>query len=510
MATNKRNEELSLDDSIKQNTKGQPILGVLEGPCADIINATRNGRRYKEELWEKVFENPIVKEYFNCGGIPGELGHPADRTETDMEKIAIMMPEPPKKNSKGQLTARFDILDTPNGRIAYTLAKYGYKLGVSSRGSGDTYIDADGNESVDADTYDFQAFDLVLLPAVQAARLKMVESLKENQSNFKTAICEALNRSTDDEKKIMTETLNNLKIDYLPEKVNNIESEQETNPVDNVEGTLVEDLQKALTKNQELESQILSLQEKLSVSYAKEAKMEEEVDKYKRAVEGLKSNVSNTKALESKITHLNEELTANKQTSTDKDSKIACLTESVEQSKNYNKQLNEQIKAKDKTISLLESKVRELRNQIDEANESSVEKERVLNEQLADLQKDLKIKTSNYSQKLNDSNLLVEKYKKIAKTAVDKYIDVQATKLGISSNEIKNKLSESYSFNDIDKACEALQEYKLNINSLPFEVDNKTIFKINESKDPIIPTRKQQEIEDDTFLFNLANNFMSK
>jgi hypothetical protein len=60
------------------------------------------------------------------GGIPGELDHPEDRTEIDSSKIAIIMPEAPKKNDKGQLVAYFDILDTPNGRIAYQLAKYGF------------------------------------------------------------------------------------------------------------------------------------------------------------------------------------------------------------------------------------------------------------------------------------------------------------------------------------------------------------------------------------------------
>ena len=134
----KTNEELSLDDSVKVNDKGNPILGRLQGPCADFLQPTRNGRKYDESLWEKVFNDPIVKEYFDCGGIPGELDHPADRTETCSEKIAIIMPEPPKKNKDGQLIASFDILDTPNGRITYTLAKYGYKLGISSRGSGDT------------------------------------------------------------------------------------------------------------------------------------------------------------------------------------------------------------------------------------------------------------------------------------------------------------------------------------------------------------------------------------
>ena len=40
----KRNEELVLDDSIKINNRGEAILGVLEGPCADVINPTRNER----------------------------------------------------------------------------------------------------------------------------------------------------------------------------------------------------------------------------------------------------------------------------------------------------------------------------------------------------------------------------------------------------------------------------------------------------------------------------------
>ena len=94
-------EELQLNDTIKTSGKGEAILGVLEGPCADFLNPTRNGRMYDESLWEKVFNNPIVNEYFECGGIPGELDHPADRLETCSEKIAIMMPEKPKKDSNG-------------------------------------------------------------------------------------------------------------------------------------------------------------------------------------------------------------------------------------------------------------------------------------------------------------------------------------------------------------------------------------------------------------------------
>lgn len=45
-----KKEELVLDDSVKQNKSGQPILGRLEGICADFISPTRNGRKYDESL----------------------------------------------------------------------------------------------------------------------------------------------------------------------------------------------------------------------------------------------------------------------------------------------------------------------------------------------------------------------------------------------------------------------------------------------------------------------------
>ena len=173
-------------------TKKKGVLGTLFGVIADTVLPTRNNRRYTEALWDKVFSDDIVKEQIANGGIFGELGHPVDRTETDMEKIAIVMPEVPKKNSEGKLEARFDILDTPNGRIAKTLADYGYKLGISSRGNGDIVEDFEsGEDFVDEDTYDFQAFDLVIVPACKDARLSLVESFN-NDSKFKTAIREQL------------------------------------------------------------------------------------------------------------------------------------------------------------------------------------------------------------------------------------------------------------------------------------------------------------------------------
>ena len=195
-------------ESFKYSTeKSNPaVLGVLEGPCADIQDPTRNGRKYPESLWEKVFASPIVNEMLENGGIFGESQHPVDRQEVDTEKIAIAMKEKPiKKNN--QLWGRFYILDTPCGRILKTLADFGYKIGISSRGTGETNLDLDGNESVDPDTYEFTCFDAVLLPAVKSARMSLVTESLNTKKSLRVALNEALQKATDDERKVMEETI---------------------------------------------------------------------------------------------------------------------------------------------------------------------------------------------------------------------------------------------------------------------------------------------------------------
>ena len=133
LSTNKLDyQKLSLEEQ-----KQRGILGRLTGVIADFVNPTRNGRRYSEELWQNVFSDPIMQEKIQNRCCFGELGHPADRTETDMEKIAICLAETPKKGKDGCLYGVFDILDTPNGRILKCLCDYGCNIGVSSRGEGD-------------------------------------------------------------------------------------------------------------------------------------------------------------------------------------------------------------------------------------------------------------------------------------------------------------------------------------------------------------------------------------
>lgn len=487
----KKKEELAFDDSVKQNKKGETILGRLSGPCADFIAPTRNGRMYDQEVWEKVFSSEIVNEYFENGGILGELDHPADRSETCLEKVAICMAEKPTKDKDGKLVGYFDILDTPNGRIAYTLAKYGYKLGISSRGTGDVYEDYNGTDHVDPSTYDFQGFDLVLLPAVKAARLKMVESV-ENKVSFKKALLEQFDRSDDAAKKVMTETLNHLKIDYKQE---NIDAEPRAIAAEDNGAGVIKELQESLKEQKALQQKVQELQEKLSVCYAKEAKNEEELQKYKSSVVRLSESARSAKALKSKVDSLTEQLTQKDEIIKSQKKRLVGLTEKCRTALATQKSLNE-------SVSLKETRIKELEENAKTAQASSDRELDALKENLEEVKKNSAIKSKEYAEKLARANSLVEHYRKTAKTAVTRYIESKAKMLGISPNEITNRLSENYSFSEIDKLCESLQEYRLNLSKLPVNVGNPlgsspVKMKVTESKEPIKPTSRFNDEVDD-------------
>ncbi len=80
--------------------------------------------------------------------------------------------------------------------------------------------------------------------------------------------------------------------------------------------------------------------------------------------------------------------------------------------------------------------------------------------------------------------------------------------IGVSPNEIRHKLGEHYTFNDIDEICESLKTYKLNIGSLPYEVfreskSNNSQTSLNESVKPKAPTSIEDSVDD--MLMQLVN-----
>ena len=514
-----QNENLEYQKLSQDEQQRRGILGRLVGIVADFMAPTRNGRHYSEELWEKVFDDPIMKERIENGVCFGELCHPTDREETDMEKVAVCMPEVPKKNKDGKLTAVFDILDTPNGRILKTLCDYGSTLGVSSRGSGDTFMGKDGNEEVDPDSYTCQGFDIVLIPAVKSARLQYVTESLNNKKSLRESLQDIVNNASDEDKKVMEETIDNLKLEeseslneklnpydldlvikkmkaYLeeweevhdkdyseawvsPEEIKNlekvasylhiienerpdlledIENSDASLDIDEVtdDGAVVDDeaifeeLQTVLKQRQEAEQKVIELNEKLSVCYAKEESVNNRVTSLKAQIEKLTESSNQATALKTKVSKLEEDLNL-------KEQELEKLNKRISTNVNARKALTEDVNSKQDVITKLNEELK-----------TSSDTIQSLTTQVEDLKKDLQLNKNSYSKKLEKSNQLVENYKKITTNVVNRYIESQALKLGISSNEIKNKLPESYNIDDIDAICEDLQSYKLNMSKLPF------------------------------------------
>ena len=255
---------------------------------------------------------------------------------------------------------------------------------------------------------------------------------------------------------------------------------------------MVEQLQTLLKENKEKEQQIIELQEKLSVSYTKESACNDKILSYQQSISKLSEEAKKVKSLEEKLSkaendvkQLQEALTTSKKANAANVAKLQAHSKSLVESVSSSKQ-----------------KIRELQEKLKVANENSSGKIDSLNEQLSTAKKDLEIKKTEYSKKLGASNKLVEKYKNIAAGAVDRYIQSQALRLGVSQNEILNRLPESYTFDDIDSVCESLQSVNLNLSRLPFQsmkLQEKLNAKITAPKKEIIPTN-QDDVVDESLL----------
>lgn len=200
-------ETLQIQPLSEEEKTRRHILGRLYGPIATGKENTRNERHYSTELWKRALSDEVFREKIANKSLFLELGHPADREETDMEKVCACIPEMPKIVN-GDLYAYVDILDTPNGKILKTLIDYGFVPGISSRGSGDV----DMNNEVEPETFYLETWDIVQLPALKKARMNVCESLGSNKKGLKKALVESLNNVSEKDKKIMQESLVNLNI----------------------------------------------------------------------------------------------------------------------------------------------------------------------------------------------------------------------------------------------------------------------------------------------------------
>ena len=272
------------------------------------------------------------------------------------------------------------------------------------------------------------------------------------------------------------------------------DTEVQNTAVDNNEA-MVEELQTALKQVKDLQEQLIELQEKLSVSYAKESKLEEQMQKKESAIANLTKTANTATALKERVESLKSDNRLLEAKLNESNDTINKLHSSLKANKESRKSLREELSSKEKSTKSLTEEVSRLKNDNTKLNES-----------IESLKKDIELKKSDYSKRLEQSNKLVEKYKRIASKSVDRYIESQAVRLGVGKEEIKNKLPESYSFEDIDKACDSLQQYKRNMNKLPFNtmLNEGMKIKATPSPEPILRSTDGYDDEIDDQLLRLV------
>ena len=509
-------QKLSQDEQ-----KARGILGRLVGVCADFNHATRNDRKYNEQLWENVFNSDLMKEKIANKVCFGELGHPADREEVDMEKIAICLTEQPVKNDQGQLVAVFDILNTPNGKILKALCDYGSNIGISSRGTGDLYTDENGDESVDPDTYNCECFDAVLIPAVKEARLQYVTeclNTKKYNKTLKQRLHEEVEKAPEEDHAIMTKTLSDLGISLEDEKQDDLKEEKldessssYTNAIKAISDCVFEegDEDKEILKNhlqdivnfckdlandydillEECNNESCSqIDEAIEPEVVDDESNEELTAEFQEALQKLSVLEKDNLSLQEKLSVCNakekqlESIVAKYKNATINLSEEAKKAKGLAQRVN---KLEESLRSKDYKLQSINTKLDEssetcnrLRTKLSEAVKkmSNYEKDfKSLNEQL-----------ENKESQLVDAAQKNKRLRAALQESKDSYLNTKAEMYGLSSKEVQSKLNESYSLKDIDKVCKSISNQKLNLNNMSIKFNNPQVKSFKTGEDNFI------------------------
>ena len=102
----------------------------------------------------------------------GELDHPSDEV-VHLTNVSHVITGLRMEGTK--VVGEGEVLNTPAGQVLAELLKAGVKLGISSRGTGNVELNAEGSQYVVGENYNMITFDMVSDPSSQDAFPSLTE-----------------------------------------------------------------------------------------------------------------------------------------------------------------------------------------------------------------------------------------------------------------------------------------------------------------------------------------------
>jgi len=478
--------------SLKGDCVRPGCLGQLKGPICEWKDSTRNDHYYTHNHWIRVFNLPWVKEAMETKTLFGEADHPKDRVEAKLTKAAVVLTDYEERIDEMDYFGTFDILDTPCGRILRTLAEYGCKLGVSSRGKG-SLKKINGRNTVDENSYIFGGFDVVALPAVKKARQDFIAESVDFDSmtdSIKSQIDECSDISELNIMKDMLSRNDSFKplVESIDAKI--IELSPQIQPSTEPDNTIIE----GLTKDLKSAYDKITAQESLISKYENSdltntISIEESMDNLKLINELLQENQSChevIKSLQSEISSKTEMINKLQYTNVMSPSlrnhnKMIGLSEQVTE-------LRDVLRAKSRKLSDNSKLIEELTNELQTTRDT-----------VAELKEEISINESendSISDELDQTKLnlssMSERYDKVSQELSDKESELEASNTRIDEledlcnkyeSDISDKESEIESSNTkINELEDLCSKYESDISDKESELESSNA-RINELTD---------------------------
>jgi hypothetical protein len=146
----------------------------IEGIFSSADKPNRNKRVYSKSVMETAVAE-YKKDYIDTKKAIGEINHP-NTPMPDMRKAAILIESLEWKNE--DVIGKASVMSTPEGQILKGLIESGYKVGISSRGTGSVRM----NKGINEVQKDFRmfAYDVVSNPSNYGSEMdSMIEGIME-------------------------------------------------------------------------------------------------------------------------------------------------------------------------------------------------------------------------------------------------------------------------------------------------------------------------------------------